>query len=273
MTDGSPNAYISTSVSASDRNSAIAFTNSQITTDYYMTYGSTTAANKAAAVAANITGTGTDQLGIKLYSICYGASNDYIGFGSGRYTVLTWLGNISSAVYTAANSDSINQTFTSIITQIQLIAQAGTVTDPMGQYIVFDSAYNSTNNDITTDDGTSLRDYDSSTRTLTWNTNGSTPTQSGDWYIYTLSYRVSLNTAASGFQENTYYLTNGVTTLSYAFYDGTGRLMDEAGNYITTRTGASTPLRPVHHPAHPGLQGARGEGMRGQLLLPEDRRL
>ncbi len=242
LTDGSPNAYLG---SVTDRTTnTTGFPTSKVNIEYNNNFGSTTAANKAGAVAANITGTGTNQLGIKLYSVCYGASNDRIGGTSSSYpTVLTWLTSISTRCFSADNTDQLNQSFDSIIKQIQLITKAWTVSDPMGQYIVFDTDYNGRSpRNIAVDSSSNIRNFSTASNTLVWNLNGETHTTTGstgnELYTYTLTYRVSLNTAASGFAENQYYLTNGVTSLSYAFYNESGKLLDENGNLIYNTDGS-----------------------------------
>ncbi len=193
------------------------------------------AANCAADVAKKITNpTTSDGLEVPLYSVCYGASGDVI-IGLDK-NVGTWLAEISTRSFSASNASELTISLGNILNQINLITKAWTVSDPMGPYIAFDTAYNTANNGIAADSAANLRNYNTNTRTLKWNLNGETHTSigSGDSKtdIYTLTYRVRLDTSAQGFEENTYYLTNGYTELAYAFYDGNNQLLDEAGQPI-----------------------------------------
>lgn len=151
-----------------------------------------------------------------------------------------WLRSFSTLVFSAAAAGDLTLTFQSIINQIELVTKAWTVADPMGQFIVLEQAMNP---DIVFDTPSSpnARKYDSATKQLTWNLNGFPYIVSGTGdnktYIYEMEYHIRLDTAAHGFQSDTFYLTNGYTKLEYAFYDGTGKLMDESGKYIYNSDG------------------------------------
>ena len=229
LTDGSPNSRITDSA---DRTGT-----SHIDGNWNLDgYNSEkVAANRAADVAKKITNpTTSGGLGIPLYSVCYGASGDVIK-GLNK-NVGTWLAEISTRSFSAGNASELAISFGNILNQINLITKAWTVSDPMGPYIVFDMAYNTANSGFAADSAANLRNYNTNTRTLTWNLNGETHTSTGSednkTDIYTLTYRVRLDTSAQGFKENKYYLTNGYTELAYAFYDGNNQLLDEAGQPI-----------------------------------------
>lgn len=177
-----------------------------------------------------------------IYSIYYGKSSDkcydehYIcgQRESRRHThtdvckepalkVKDFLAEFSSKVYTTNTAGELNTAFEQISQMIALLTQAWTVTDPMGSGVTF--------KEITTGQGKSVADCKGNV--LTWNLRADTCKQGGTTteptYTYTLKYRVTVDSAAEGFDENAIHPLNGYTDLDYCFLKD-GKLVDENGN-------------------------------------------
>ena len=153
-----------------------------------------------------------------LYSIAY-ATNEEL------------LDDISHNVFKASDLDELLKSFAAIVEQIKKLAEAWTVTDPMGDRIDFISGekVNEVNN--YTENGY-YRQYDTTTKTLHWNLKNEIVEPIKGVYTYQLTYRVRLNNLPINGQsfvateENSddeevakYYLTNKQTTLCYALFD------------------------------------------------------
>ena len=128
--------------------------------------------------------------------------------------VSNWMNGFSTKGFTASNANDLTIKFDNIAKLIRLGAQAWNVTDPMGQFIEYTGAASDTaadHNRFTYADGV-----------LRWNLKSSTPevSEAGDTttYTYTLTYPITLNTAAEGFEAGKAYATNGTTTLSYYLF-------------------------------------------------------
>ena len=128
--------------------------------------------------------------------------------------VSNWMNGFSTKGFTASNANDLTIKFDNIAKLIRLGAQAWNVTDPMGQFIEYAGAASDTaadHNRFTYADGI-----------LRWNLKSSTPevSEAGDitTYTYTLTYPITLNTAAEGFEAGKAYATNGTTTLSYYLF-------------------------------------------------------
>ena len=127
-----------------------------------------------------------------------------------NHTVGEWLsGSVASSSdchKKATNGDELNISFGQIVEQIKKLMQAWQVTDPMGAMVEF-QGLRETNRNVEVKNGV-----------LTWNLWQETPNydEATGTYTYTLTYRVGLKTADPSFEEDTYYQTNGVTTLTYA---------------------------------------------------------
>ena len=128
--------------------------------------------------------------------------------------VSNWMNGFSTKGFTASNADDLTIKFDNIAKLIKLGAQAWNVTDPMGQFIEYTGAASDTaadHNRFTYADGI-----------LRWDLKSSTPevSEAGDTttYTYTLTYPITLNTAAEGFEAGKAYATNGTTTLSYYLF-------------------------------------------------------
>ena len=128
--------------------------------------------------------------------------------------VSNWMNGFSTKGFTASNADDLTIKFDNIAKLIKLGAQAWKVTDPMGRFIEYAGAASDTaadHNRFTYADGI-----------LRWDLKSSMPevSEAGDTttYTYTLTYPITLNTAAEGFEAGKAYATNGTTTLSYYLF-------------------------------------------------------
>ena len=128
--------------------------------------------------------------------------------------VSDWMNTFSDKCFSAKDADKLSVSFENIAKLIKLGAQAWNVTDPMGQFIAYTGAASDTaedHNRFTYADGI-----------LRWDLKSSTPevSEAGDTttYTYTLTYPITLNTAAEGFEAGKAYATNGTTTLSYYLF-------------------------------------------------------
>ena len=128
--------------------------------------------------------------------------------------VSNWMNGFSTKGFTASNADDLTIKFDNIAKLIRLGAQAWNVTDPMGRFIEYTGAASDTaadHNRFTYADGI-----------LRWDLKSSMPevSEAGDatTYTYTLTYPITLNTAAEGFEAGKAYATNGTTTLSYYLF-------------------------------------------------------
>lgn len=143
-------------------------------------------------------------------------------------TIGEWLANSVASTGCARNAttgDQVSIGFEEIVKQIKTLLQAWQVTDPMAQYINYEglvhpvSGRPATNSNVT---------YDKTQKTLTWNLWQEQPTSDGQTpatYTYSLTYRITLDTTIKGFEEEHWYPTNNVTSLTYAV-----NLLDSDGN-------------------------------------------
>lgn len=113
--------------------------------------------------------------------------------------------------FAAEDSEEINAAFADIASSVSEGSNgAGTkVIDPMGQFINFGEVKSAKGGDTSFDQGA---------KTLTWNLNpeDAVPSDSDGTttYTFTLTYSITLDTAAQGFREDTNYPTNGYTRLT-----------------------------------------------------------
>ena len=141
--------------------------------------------------------------------------NDVHGrWSSERKNVAGWMNTFSDKCFTAGKIDDLSVKFENIAKLIKLGAQAWKVTDPMGQFINYRGALNSS--------ASEYNKYTFANNTLTWDLKNSVPTEdkSGDvtTYTYKLIYPITLNTAGAGFDAERAYATNGTTTLYYYLF-------------------------------------------------------
>ena len=141
--------------------------------------------------------------------------NDVHGrWSSEQKNVAGWMNSFSDKCFSAKDADKLSVSFENIAKLIKLGAQAWKVTDPMGQFINYGGAANSSASED--------NKYTFANNTLTWDLKNSVPTEdkSGDvtTYTYTLTYPITLNTAGAGFVSEKAYATNGTTTLYYYLF-------------------------------------------------------
>ena len=138
-------------------------------------------------------------------------------------TIEQWLKSFSTAVFgtnAQASADNILGNFNSVMSQIQLAAQAWRVEDIMGPDVDYVSSYPVTYNNQTINN---VASYDQSTDTLTWNllqsaTDPRISSSSTTNAIlgYTFRYIVELDNLKSGYSHTGEHATNTKATLDYA---------------------------------------------------------
>ena len=163
----------------------------------------TAGTNGAKAMAEAVGGKST------VYAVGYGVDKQYLSNIIGG----------DDNVFVGADSASVSAAFADIArSTTEGMNGGGTkVTDPMGQFIVL--------GDVTALNAEGLQANGS---TLTWaldpvnadkQTSGNVTT-----YTYEITYPITLDTAAEGFEENKYYPTNGYTYLSVSTDGGVKKL-------------------------------------------------
>lgn len=212
---------------------------------------------------------GLDGLSM-LYSICIGnvanekhfdhfSDEDIAGFEDPdikEKTVLEWLASFSHSASQALDPDQLLSSFQSIISQIQLAAQAWKVDDTMGDYAVFmrkvgpEGIYN---------------EFDVKNGVLNWDVLGSNPVKvtslgnDGVELQYSLTYRVKLDNLNENYTGG-WTDANDVATLTYA-------VLGDNGMWNT--------VQPVEFPV-PQMQGYKGSltfnkvYMDGETAVPID---
>ena len=202
LTDGYANTY----TRSDDKNSTTSIANGSSPSSANGTdAGKSNATNMAAQVKA------TDTL---LYAVGYGTDKPY----------LTDIIGDATKVFVGSDSASVAGAFKDIAeAAVSGMTGAGTsVTDPMGtdggkftmgQFIVLGNVSGLSDKGVTTSGGT-----------LTWELDPAKAEKEkvGDTttYTYSITYPITLNTAAEGFVEGKYYPTNGYTYLSVPQADG-----------------------------------------------------
>jgi LPXTG-motif cell wall-anchored protein len=172
--------------------------------------------------------------------------------------VQSWMKVTSSpktfdAAVTAANSNELQATFDMIIERIKLAVDAWKVTDsiPADSHLKLVEVL-----DPTTHNGAALEQCPAVgfSGALVWNlradlsgaatkiyakdkTTELTPEQYKTYndiatVVYQLKYRVRLDTAANGFEEGKFYLTNGITKLNYYLQDSNGNFLKDNGTAV-----------------------------------------
>lgn len=150
----------------------------------------------------------------KLYTIAYAEAKS------------AWLGGLASSGcnHDAKNASQLEIAFLEISKQIEISAQAWTVTDPMGKNYINWVPGNDTS--------ASYIEFDDQTDTLTWDLKTSDFIREGDWFVYTYKYKVTLDTAGDKFVEDHAYPTNEQTTLNYVIVESIDGIDKVSENYI-----------------------------------------
>ena len=228
------------------------------------------AANVAKKITG-VTGNGPNDNPAKLYTICYGASNDYIydknNDNGKRVTVSAWLTSIATQNFDNEDSDDVTIAFDKIIKTIKSLTEAWVVTDPMGSDLIL---FDQEKSDVAVDNPAAVKNYDTATKTLYWNLKNAVVdevTGSGDntTYTYKMEYYVTLNTKDANFKdkvnnEAVWNKTNGRTTLEYCFKkteNGAETIVDEAGNPVDMTT-YKNPIIDFNVPAVKGYRANFG---------------
>lgn len=228
------------------------------------------AANVAKKITG-VTGNGPNDNPAKLYTICYGASNDYIydknNDNGKRVTVSAWLTSIATQNFDNEDSDDVTIAFDKIIKTIKSLTEAWVVTDPMGSDLIL---FDQEKSGVAVDNPAAVKNYDTATKTLYWNLKNAVVdevTGSGDntTYTYKMEYYVTLNTKDANFKdkvnnEAVWYKTNGRTTLEYCFKkteNGVETIVDEAGNPVDMTT-YKNPIIDFNVPAVKGYRANFG---------------
>ena len=128
--------------------------------------------------------------------------------------VSDWMNTFSDKCFSAKDANKLSVSFENIAKLIKLGAQAWKVTDPMGQFINYGGAANSSASED--------NKYSFANGILTWDLKNSVPTElktdQVTTYTYKLIYPITLNTAGAGFDVDKAYATNGTTTLYYYLF-------------------------------------------------------
>ena len=121
-----------------------------------------------------------------------------------------WLQNYCGfTTFAVSNLADLTKTFQDIAAQIELSAKAGVVTDPMGALIAF--GRNVTTDDLDANDPS----WSFAGNTLTWDLKKAKAVEIDNVSTYTLSYEITLDTLDQNFAAETYYPTNGTTSMTY----------------------------------------------------------
>ena len=110
--------------------------------------------------------------------------------------------------YNVAQASGLAELFKNLAGEITTPTEAGTVEDPMGQYVQL------VDNSFSNADSVTL--YTDGTEGFSWDWSKAVPTENNDGTkTYTLTYQVTLDVDAAGFASNNAYHTNGDTVLTY----------------------------------------------------------
>lgn len=126
--------------------------------------------------------------------------------------------------YSAEDSEleSLGNIFTSISELIQLQARAWITIDPIGSMFEFiDFSVNATNSN--------MYYFNNNKNEITWDLRQCSPLdEKQDGYnVYQLKYKVKLNTLANNYTANTFYPTNGVTSVIYVINQINGEVSSQ----------------------------------------------
>ena len=188
-------------------------------TGYYNWNERFVAEDHAVESADNLLATGAE-----VHAICYGT--DSLKTHGKNIPVNEWMAaNVTSApefCYPASNPDALKFNFESIVQQIEERVDLWTVVDPMGDYILY--------NGEPVGDAFTFAD-----NTLTWDLRVDTPAVDEGKYTYTLTYPITLDTAAEGFEFDKLYPANKATSLKYALVEN-DEVLETKYNYFNVPT-------------------------------------
>ncbi len=110
--------------------------------------------------------------------------------------------------YAAKDANKLEGIFKEISELIQLQATAWIADDPIGVMFEFDGF-------VIEPEEQNQYFYNSDSKKITWNLRLCEPVKEKDYSKYTLTYKIKLNTLADHYKSETYYPTNGVTSVTY----------------------------------------------------------
>ena len=185
------------------------------TPTYRMNGGSGSSGSAENNSAAANRATAIKNAGAELYTVCFGVANDstYTGGPTVGNFLRDSVSSGSDYAYNADNADELMAAFKSITKDIVegLDGSGWTATDPMPDHVDVTGAVPA---NFTTEDGS----------TYTWELSDPQVIENGadTTYIYTCTYRITLDVQVEGFVEGQYYPTNEPTYLNiggehYAF--------------------------------------------------------
>ncbi len=199
--------------------------------NYYPTYSGYDNDSTAVAAAKAQTAYLKQQYeDLTIYTIGFGLGDN----GNNVMSPNGYNGNKDVDRYVPADdADELELAYGTITNLINLKIEAWTVTDPMGDNIVFEGFADQ-------NEGDSIRSYDSETGTILWNVKKDIPKETTTTvtdgnkttkvtaYEFELTYRVKLDTTSSDFSATELYPTNGNTILKYVLSDENGKIPDDA---------------------------------------------
>lgn len=148
-----------------------------------------------------------------LYTVCFGVADDTCY--TGGPTIGSFLSTdiaSSGCAYNADNTDELNEAFKAIGDSITegIKGKGLKVTDPMGENIVLDTVPN----------GAQKKDNG-----FVWTLSNPETNKVGDttYYTYRLTYTITVDADAAGFDENSYHPANGPTYITIPGENGTSK--------------------------------------------------
>lgn len=168
--------------------------------------------------------------GINVYSIFLG--NDRVECSarncSLRKTGADWLRQDCGFItYAVDEAGDLSKTFENISELIRLQAKAWIAEDPMGEMFDFAGFAKEPEDE-------NEYFYNSADKKIGWNLRLSEPIQHTEdgVSVYQLTYKVKLNTLAPGYAANQYYLTKGITSVTWLIEKSTGSGVSEIDNGV-----------------------------------------
>lgn len=161
-------------------------------------------------------------------------SNDALEIGATAESYKAWLKSSigSGYYYDSTDSAGLKDAFTDIFDQIKQTVSSGseadwvaadpiphsTIPDAIEYIGMYDKSGNLVYDKLTGKHelgAENTAEFDSSAYKINWDLKASGYVMVGEWYTYTLKYRVRLQNETFGFVENQIYKTNETTTLTY----------------------------------------------------------
>jgi len=169
----------------------------------------------------------------KLYTINFGATGniptEWNWWGNITKTigVNTWLSSFATQNVSADNVAELTTAFETISNNIRKQTQAWKITDPMGEFIIFNEEANTRLNVNYDINNPATLTFDRDKKQLTWDLKSEAIRKTTETIgngenektitTYELTYYVKLDISNPDFKENVNYDTNGTTTLTYVF--------------------------------------------------------